>query len=268
MLVWKSRKEVKSNLQKMKYLKFTLLFILFIPLIVKAEEKVSTDEFKVVGETTKYYKTVTILNDSEIMSIVSPEVTSFTTEIAKEEYDSVDLHELFQLNGSTTVQTEYKSLKTTMSENGSRYRYRVELNWKNIPKVRSYDIIAIGHYSTVEVAFGPIFEQKFCHSAGDCTEGAAVTEIIGINGVGDVFSLPSGTLTSLSQSMYFDVQKSSSTTVKNQIAAGDYAHATKTITRDNAKKLRVDIAGIIHDSSVESYYDTIGAAVVSWTGSW
>ena len=251
----------------MKYLKFILLFILIIPLIVMAEEK-STSEFEIIGETTRYYKTVTILNDSEIMSIIAPEVTSFTTEITKEEYDRVDLSDLYHLNSSTTVQTEYKKLTTTMSQNSSRYRYSVELIWRNIPKVRSYDIIAIGHYSTVKVALGPIFEQNYCESDGDCYQGAAVTEIIGTNGVADVFGLPTGTLTSLKQSMYFDVQKSSSTTVKNQIVAGDYAHATKTITRDNAKKLRVDIAGIIHDSSAESYYDTIGAAIVNWTGSW
>ena len=233
-----------------------------------AEEKVSTDEFKVVGETTKYYKVVTIMNDSEIMSIVSPEVTSFTTEITKEEYNSVDLHELYQLNASVTVQTEYKKLTTTMSKDSTRYQYKVDLTWKNIPKVRSYDIIAIGHYSTVEPISGPIINQSYCESNGECYEGTVSSVVSGINGTAVIFSLPSSTLTSLSQSMYFNVKKSGSGTVKNQTAAGDYAHATKTITRDNAKKLRVDVVGIIHDSSVESYYDTIGAAIVDWTGSW
>ena len=252
----------------MKYLKFTLAFILVIPLIAMAEEKASIDEFEIVGETTKYYKTVTIMNDSEIMSIVSPEVTSFTTEITKEEYDSVDLQELYQLNTYTTVQTEYKTLKTTMSKNSTMYQYRVDLTWKNIPKVRSFDIIAIGHYSTVEPVTGPIANQNFCEGNGDCYEGMGATLISGVNGSAAVFSLPSNSLTSLSQYMYFNVQKSSSGTVKNQTAAGDYAHATKTITRDNAKKLRVDVVGIIHDSSVESYYDTISAAIVNWTGSW
>ncbi len=238
-----------------------------MPLMVMAEAK-STDEFEIVGEATKYYKIVTILNDSEIMSIVSPEVTSFTTEITKEEYDNVDLQELYNLNTSVTVQTEYKKLTTTMLKDSSRYRYSVDLTWKNIPKVRSFDIIAIGHYSTVKVSMGPIFEQKYCEGNGECYEGAGVSEIVGTNGTAAVFGLPTGNLTSLSQSMFIDVVKSGSGTVKNQTAAGDYAHATKTITRDNAKKLRVDVVGIIHDSSVESYYDTIGAAIVDWTGSW
>ena len=239
-----------------------------MPIIVMAEEKISTDEFEVVGETTKYYKTVTILNDSEIMSIVSPEITSFTTEITKEEYDSVDLQELYQLNDSTTIQTEYKLLKTTMTKDSTRYQYRVDLTWKNIPKVRSFDIIAIGHYSTVEPISGPIINQSFCEGNGECYEGTGASVVTGTNGIAAIFSLPSGTLTSLSQSMYFNVKKSGSGTVKSQTAAGDYAHATKTITRDNAKKLRVEVVGIIHDSSVESYYDTIGAAIVDWTGSW
>lgn len=252
----------------MKYVKFIFAFLLVMPLMVSAKDIVAEDEFKVVGETTKYYKTVSVLNDSQIMSVIAPEVTSFTTEITKEEYDSVDLHDLYNLNEYTSIQTEYKILKTTMLQSGAGYRYRVDLTWKNIPKVRSHDIIAIGHYSSVERYSSPVFIQSYCMGNGECYEGAVGTTITGINGTGVVFELPTESLTNLTQYMYFDVRKSSSTTVKHQTAAGDYAHAVKTITRDNAKKLRVDIAGIIHDSSVESYYDTIGAAIVDWQGSW
>lgn len=252
----------------MKYVKFIFAFLLVMPLMVRAKDIVAEDEFTVVGETTKYYKTVSVLNDSQVMSIIAPEVTSFTTEITKEEYDSVDLHDLYHLNESRTVQTDYKILKTSLLNNNTIYRYRVDLTWKNIPKVRSFDIIAIGHYSSVERYGLPVFNQSYCMGNGECYDGMAATIITGVNGTGLVFELPTDSLTNLTQYMYFDVKKSSSTTVKHQTVAGDYAHAVKTITYANAKKLSVNIAGIIHDSSVESYYDTIGAAIVNWEGSW
>lgn len=250
----------------MKYIKYFLAFVLLLPMVVSAKDIVQ--EEKVVGEKVKYLKTVSVLNSSEVASIASPEILSITTEITKEEYDSVDLQELYHLNDATAIQTEYKILKTTMSENGSFYTYRVDLTWKNIPKVRSYDIIAIGHYSSVKPAANIAFNQSYCTGNGNCYDGAGATIITGDYGSAAVFSLPSGTLTNLTQFMKFNVQKSSSATVKYQTVAGDYAHAVKSITEANAKKFRVDVVGIIHNSSVESYYDSIEAAIVDWQGSW
>lgn len=256
----------------MKYIKFIFAFALIMPLMVLAEGKLSVDKVELnnelLGETVKYYKTTIIRNTSEITAIVSPEVTSFTTEITEEEYNNVDMHKLYELNDSVFVETDYKLLRTTLSKDGSYYRYRADLSWKNIPKIRSFDIIAIGHYSTVKPIGGIEFNQSFCHGNGECYDGAGYTPITGVNGSAAVFGVPDGTLTYLSQYIAFDVQKSSSTTVKNQTVAGDYAHAVKAISRDNAKKLSVNAGGIIHDSSVESYYDAIGAAIVDWTGSW
>lgn len=256
----------------MKYIKFIFAFVLIMPLMVLAEGKLSVDKVELnnelLGETVKYYKTTIIRNTSEITATVSPEVTSFTTEITEEEYNNVDMHELYELNDSVFVETDYKILRTTFSKDGSYYHYRVDLTWKNIPKVRSYDIIAIGHYSTVKPFGGIEFKQSFCRGNGECYDGAGNSNITGVNGTAAVFGLPDGTLTYLTQYLAFDVQKSSSATVKNQTAVGDYAHAVKAISRDNAKKLNVNTGGIIHDSSVDSYYDTIGTATVDWTGSW
>ena len=116
---------------------------------------------------------------------------------------------------------------------------------------------------------GPaVFVQSFCEGDGRCYDGAGNLTVVGDNGTAAIFLVPSGNLTNLTQTLYFDVKKSSSTTVKHQTVAGDYAHAVKSISEANALKVRVDIAGIIHDPSVESYYDTIGAAIVDWFGSW
>ncbi len=256
----------------MKYIKLFFVFVLIMPLMVFAESNLPVGKVElndeILGETVKYYKTTIIRNTSEITATISPEVTSFTTEITEEEYNNVDMHELYELNESTFVETDYKILRTTFSKDGSHYRYRVDLTWKNIPKVRSHDIIAIGHYSSVKPYGGIEFNQSFCRGNGECYDGAGYTPITGVNGTAAVFKVIDGTLTYLTQYLAFDVQKSSSTTVKNQIAAGDYAHAVKTISETNAKKLNVNTGGIIHDSSVDSYYDTIGTAIVEWTGSW
>ena len=109
----------------MKYLKYLIILALIMPVIASAKDIVKEDigtkydEFgnKIVGETVKYYKTVTVTNNSKITSSITPEVTSFTTEITKEEYDNVNLDELNQPNGYTIVESDYKILKTTLTEN-------------------------------------------------------------------------------------------------------------------------------------------------------
>lgn len=241
-----------------------------VPVVALAKENKTAEDLRVVGETIKYYKTVSVLNTSAVTSITSPEVSSFTTEITEEEYNNVDLNELYNLNLYRTVETNYKILKTTISENGSYYQYRVDLTWKNIPKVRSNDIIAIGHYASVTPLDSWTFKESICYGGGGCMDSASGTRVMGKYGSGVVFHLPTDSITYLTQTYYFSVKKTdSSTTVLNQLAAGDYAHAVSTVSETNALKFRVDLNGIIHDPGIEeAYYDSIGAAIVEWHGTW
>lgn len=76
----------------MKIRKNILAFIiLFITCTATANAKAITafddKDFEVVAETTKYYKTVSILSNSEVMTVAGlGELSSITTEISEEEY--------------------------------------------------------------------------------------------------------------------------------------------------------------------------------------
>lgn len=250
-----------------------LFFILLlVPVFVSAE---SDNDLEVVAETVKYYKTTTVLSNSEIMRAANlGEVSSLTTEITEEEYDSVDTSTSNTNNQrsmvSYEIETTYKRLATTMSKNGNYYyRYKTTLDWKLIPSTRSYDIIAIGYLATVKINGYVDFSQYYCRSASDCYEGTSYWSDSFTNGAAAMFKIPSGTLTSLNQVMEIDVEKTnSSATILEQIAAGDYAHATSSISYTNAQKFNVDVGGINLNSSIEDYYDSIPVAEAIWEGTW
>ena len=80
----------------------------------------------------------------------------------------------------------------------------------------------------------------------------------------------SSSLTSLKQTLYFDVTKTNSnSTILYQYAYGDYSHATSTISTTNALNHEVlQSAGIVLDSSISSYYDSINVASVYYEATW
>lgn len=43
-------------------------------------------------------------------------------------------------------------MTTSILSNGNRYRYKVVLEWENMPSTRSYDVIGIGFLASVKVA--------------------------------------------------------------------------------------------------------------------
>lgn len=258
-----------------KILLSIMSIMLLIPFTVSAE----TEEK--VAEKIKYFKTVTVLSNSNVMRNANMgEITSITTEITEEEYNSVDVdaennqEENAISPASTTdyytaetIETNYKMLSTAIYSGTSQFRYKVTLDWKKIPATRSYDIIAIGHYATVEKVSEVDLTQTYCRSSSECYETTSYYADFWRNGAAAVFKIPSGTLTSLKQEMQFYVQKVNST-VYSQLAAGDYAHATSTISYANAKLFTVDGSGIILDSSIKDYYDSISTADAEWEGTW
>lgn len=255
----------------MSFKKIILLLILLIPIFVSAEE----DEGRIVASEEKYYKTVTILNNSSVLQRANlGEMSSITTEITKEEYDNAPVENYSNARTSDdytdmTVETTYKKMKSTIREYYGDYRYKNVLTWKNIPSTRSYDIIAIGYYASVQPSGNVFFEQDYCTSSDSCYTTSSYYQYNGANGSAAVFYLPSGTLTSLEQSLRIDMVKTnSSATLVSQVAAADYAHATSSISYSNAKKFTVNIGGIQLNDSIEDYYDTISVARASWEGEW
>ncbi len=245
-----------------KYLVILIMFaILLIPNTVFAEE-----EFVLVSRDVKYYKTITYYNDdTSTYNTNSSEPRSYTIEVTEEEYYN---HDDMLNPQSTTVTTEYKKMVTDILSSGSKYRYRVVLDWQQIPKTRSYDIIGIGHSTSVKLSGSLHFAQDYCISGGGCSCSTSYTGTTIDSGATSTFKLPSGTLTALIQTLYFDVDKNTTGTITSQSAYGDYSHATKTITKANALKHTIGTTGIKLDSSISSYYDSINYGLARWTGSW
>lgn len=248
-----------------------MMAFVLMPISIFAYE-IDEDGFEVVSKEEKYYKTVTTNNDTEyaLRSVdlsSNNNSSSYTVEITKEEYDNYDENQA-QPYTSSYIETSMKKLTTYILTNGSYYRYKAVLNWKTFPKVRSYDTIAIGHYASVEKRGSVYFSQTYCDLNNDCRTIKAYYPQTFSTGSAATFKVPSGDLSSLSQTIYFDVQKSVDATVISQKAAGDYAHAVQTVTVAQAKNFSVSTLGINFNSSSVNLYDEISPATALWSGSW
>lgn len=239
------------------------LLSIILPKVIMAK---NTDEYEVLSKTEKYYKTTMFENELSFMN--KNQLQNYTVEITEDEYVNGVVQNASKSSTSSTIETTYKKLTTTISSNGTTYRYKAVLNWKNMPKVRSYDIIAIGHYASVTQNGNVVFSQEYCTSTTNCTTSTNFTQQKFANGVSATFKLPTGNYISLKQTLYFDVKKNVDATIIKQLAAGDYAHATKTITSNNALKATVATTGINLNSSISGYYDEISPATSTWTGNW
>ena len=247
---------------KKRYFVCLLVSLFLIPGVVFASEvEASDDDFVLVSEETKYYKTITpIFSSSDSQSV--------TYEITKEEYDTANVE---QRSNPTTYETTYKSMTSSILANGSYYRYKNVLNWKNIPATRSYDIIGIGFYQTVKVHNNTThFSQYYCYSSGaGCFTTTTNYPQIFVGGAGTSFKLPTGNLSTLQETFYFDVEKNTTGTITTQKAYADYSHATTSVSLTDSKKYSVDGSGGIYlNSSISSYYDAMSTAIATWNGSW
>ncbi len=235
--------------------KIVFLFFLIVPFIVKADTIESISE--------KYYKTIEVkpTNGTDNLRI------SKTYEISKEEYD-LGLEEPQRNNA--VVETTYKKMTVSIASSQSLYKYKVKLHWKNIPSTRSYDIIGLAYLTSVEPKLSPIFEQEYCYSSGSCHTSTSHYPKEETSSVSAVFALPTGSLSSLDQTLFVVVgKKNPNSTIVYQKAVGDYAHATQAVGLGNAlNHYSMNTSGLSLDSIISSYYDEISAGVATWYGTW
>lgn len=253
----------------LKLLFSMLLFVMPFAVFADSEDANLTP----VAETTKYYKTVTVTrnNDLSTMSANVPAVSSVTTEISKEEYDAVEgTQSIMTRDYSTTVETTYKMMTSTITQNGSYYRYKNQMNWKLMPSTRAFDIIGIGHLQSVKLHGNVYFTEEWSYTAGGWSSTSVGIKQVFDRGIGTSFALPSGDINSLKATMYFDVEKNTTGTIISQSAYADYSHETTYgLTSLQAMNYTVNQdLGIILGSSISSYYDSIMVAEAYWSGSW
>ncbi len=203
-------------------------------------------------------------------------------EITEEEYNNAPTEDVIsplELTDGYTP-TEYKKMKTTIISVNNRYRYKVNLDWKKMPKTRSYDVIGIGIDSTVSgISSTKHFQQTLVldNLIDSCeyvtkTEGAWTLSSSGYAVTfklhGSIYGLKP--VVGLSSSMYFEVQKLTSQKLQVLNAYGDYKHAQKTVTSSVSSAVSVGTGGISIDmgtsvSGAEAY-DRMTTAQATWSG--
>lgn len=212
-------------------------------------------ESSLVVRNERYYKTIyTGLNGE-----------GYSNEITKEEYDNQS-----GMNTRGTVNTTYKKMISTISENGSKFRYKVTVAWKQMPSTRSYDIIGIGHDNTtnIYISSGVFFNYYYCYSDSSCTTSTMYFDKNNLSTGGSVvYKVPSDDIRELSSALYYDVAKSTSSTITELNMCGDYSHAT-TAYSSGYTDHTVNINGISLGSTIAGYYDEIPCALSTWYGSW
>lgn len=187
-------------------------------------------------------------------------------EISEEEYNQLDSILLLGMQAGY-IETGAKKMTTTIVSTNGRYRYKVDLDWKSMPSVRSYDIIGIGIDSNVKLFLDPYFKQNFCYSLTECSSSTVHSYKNTSTGGSAAFKLPSSKVVKLASYLYFDVVKNTSATITSQNAYGDYAHATKSISEANSRNYNITKSGITFNG-ISSYYDEIPCATAKWTSSW
>lgn len=158
--------------------------------------------------------------------------------------------------------TEYKTMRTTIIKlSNGNYRFKVDLQWKITPKVRSYDIIGIGiDSSKVAIVSSHVVKQTYIMNNTSYST-SSVSNNISNRGVTSVIKIPEGTVENMNISLYVDVKIIGSGTI---IAYGDYAHAVKTINLTNAKRVNFGSSELLIPSDLTSYYDEIHSDKVTF----
>lgn len=208
---------------------------------------------ELVARDARYYKSIyTDLNGNEQ-----------TVEISKEEYDNQGT-----LNARGTVSTTYKEMVTTMSRNGDKFRYKVTVGWKQMPSVRSYDIIGIGFEDDVYISSSVYFNYTYCVLSGDCTTDTLYYNKKKLSTGGSaVYKFPSSAR-SMTAVLYYDVSKNTNDTITDLYMYGDYAHATESVGSSTYTDYTINYNGIVLGGPSISSYDAMPCAVTSWGGTW
>ncbi len=174
----------------------------------------------------------------------------------------------YQLLSSGYVNSIDKNTTISIISIDKGYRYKVTVEWNKMPSARSYDIIGIGIDPTVKIYSNLYFKINYCYSSSNCSNNGVFTQSVSSTGATGVFKLPSGSLSSMSAYLYFDIAKNTDSTITKLNAYGDYAHAMKNISLDSARKHSINRGGISLDNSISNYYDNMTTATTSLNCSW
>ena len=205
-----------------------------------------------LAQTQKYYK------------VVYPTYgNSYAVEVTEDEYYN---HENNTLG---LTQTSYETVKSSISANGSMYRYKVTQSWDSIPSTKSYDVIAIGFNGRVHIDNGTTFYNLYTNSSGNTTTSYTYYNKLNTSTGGTTtYKLPSSFVGG-SAIYYFNVAKDSGAgTITALNMCGDYAHAFSSVTGNQAASHSISISGISFASGISGYFDEIPCATTYMGVTW
>lgn len=276
----------------MSKLKNYLLAVLTVSLLfttsIKAEENIIENYFGIKMTATEYNNLInlgfseediylmdedTYINNKDLIGhVVSTNTTRYkTVRRGLETVTYVATEEEFQSRNEVmplgVVENYWRSVVTKVTQIDSHYRYTVSTIWNTMPNERNYDVIAIGIQYRVIRSTYPTFIRHYC-DYDDCYNSSVAAIKNGRYGSGASFKIPSGTLTGIGATLYFDVEKyDSSSTITSQEFCGEYAHGTNT-TLTESQDYTVATGGIGFGASAVDKYVIMGCSYGTWTGTW
>ena len=211
---------------------------------------------KLISQTTRYYKTITPAYG-----------LGYDVEVTEDEYKNSSQEKTLPDKG--IVETTYKTIVSSISQNGSKYRYNVSVAWKSMPSNRSYDIIGIGFSNLVYISSSVYFNFTYADSSWNYTTSTQYynKKSTGTGGSA-VYKVPNGSIKSLSASLYYDVSKNTGSTITNLAICGDYAHATSSVSVGNVADYGIGISGISLGVSLAGLYDATPCAMEYASVNW
>jgi len=172
---------------------------------------------------------------------------------------------------SAYCQTAYKKMTSYIIKVSNVYRYKVTLEWLQMPAKRSWDIIAIGYDpDVVQVAMSPLFHQSWCYSSGTCDGSYQGYYYSYDDAEMIVFDLPNGTnVTSMDSYMYYEVVPATgASTTATLESYADYAHATSNLSSAPSSSQITFMNQIWYTGNLGASYDDIGVLHLTQTPNW
>lgn len=199
----------------------------------------TTNNYVSVATTNKYMKNTVYFN-GDIDDPKSKPIHEESFEITEEEYENASTE--IQTRGICgSVSTTYKLLTSDIiyDSTNNKYKYKANLKWKKMPKVREYDLIGIGIDSNVSViGSGTTFSNSVVYSDGSTATKTSATETrISQTGIAKYFPLykdtSSKTVKNMNITMIAPVQKKTTSTITVLNNYADYSHGVKSVPFDS-----------------------------------
>lgn len=285
-------------MKKINTLLFLLLLITILPLVVNAEEVISTNDYivnqnNVMISTSDYENLSRVYSDAYLMvmtqdnydylktkdfsNVVSQTKYIETTynnslgivtsrELTEAEYNNVDVSNVSTM-GYDYIETTYKKITLYVTKGTMAADCTITCVWKGIPSTRSFDVIGI-RFQNYNVSHGTQTGQQIYKKSGSSDYSSVVYSATGTNinrqdnGYGISMNIVNDSIT------YLELTTNTSAVMGTGTIAvyASYQHATDSLTLAQSKNYTLGAAGLgnvfIYPYSISQHYDGTGGVQV------